>query len=356
MGVGVNIVSVVVLLGVLIFVHELGHFLLAKSLGVGVLKFSLGFGPKLIGRKYGETEYMISLVPLGGYVKLLGESDTDDVLPQDEKRSFVKQHVLKKIAIVVAGPLFNFLFAIFAFAVIFMVGVPSLTTDIGSVQPGSPAEVAGIRAGDNVLSIDGKSVGRWSDLSEIITKSDGREVTLRLNREGNLQDIRVKPEATKAKNVFGEDVDSWKIGVGASKNIFIERQNPILATWSGIEQTWNITELTLISLVKMVQGVVSPDTLGGPILIAQMAGAHVKKGVMNFVFFMALLSINLAVLNLFPIPVLDGGHLLFFLIELVTGKEVNIKWRERAQQVGFFILVMLMIFVFYNDIMRILGE
>ena len=356
MGVGVNIVSVVILLGVLIFVHELGHFLLAKYLGVGVLKFSLGFGPKLIGKKVGETEYMISLVPLGGYVKLLGESDTDDVLPQDEKRSFVKQHVLKKIAIVVAGPMFNFLFAIFAFAVIFMVGVPSLTTDIGSVQPGSPAEVAGIRAGDNVLSIDGKSVGRWSDLSEIITKSDGREVTLRLNREGNLQDIRVKPEAAKAKNVFGEDVDSWKIGVGASKNVFIERQNPILATWSGIEQTWNITELTLISLVKMVQGVVSPDTLGGPILIAQMAGAHVKKGVMNFVFFMALLSINLAVLNLFPIPVLDGGHLLFFLIELVTGKEVNIKWRERAQQAGFFILVMLMIFVFYNDIMRILGE
>ena len=129
-----------------------------------------------------------------------------------------------------------------------------------------------------------------------------------------------------------------------------------MALWSGIEQTWNITELTLISLVKMVQGVVSPDTLGGPILIAQMAGAHVKKGVMNFVFFMALLSINLAVLNLFPIPVLDGGHLLFFLIELVTGREVNIKWRERAQQVGFFILVMLMIFVFYNDIMRILGE
>ena len=353
---GVNIVSVVILLGVLIFVHELGHFLLAKSLGVGVLKFSLGFGPKLIGRKVGETEYMISLVPLGGYVKLLGESDTDDVLPQDERRSFVKQHVLKKIAIVVAGPLFNFLFAILAFAVIFMVGVPSLTTDIGSIQPGSPAEVAGVRAGDNVQSIDGKNVGRWSDLAEIITTSGGKELTLKLKRDGTLQDVRVKPESVKVKNVFGEDVDSWKIGVGASSNTFIERQNPIRAVWTGMEQTWAITELTLISIVKMVQGIVSPDSLGGPILIAQMAGAHVKKGIMNFVFFMALLSINLAVLNLFPIPVLDGGHLMFFLIELVTGKEVNIKWRERAQQVGFFILVMLMIFVFYNDIMRIFGE
>lgn len=353
---GVNIVSVVILLGVLIFVHELGHFLLAKSLGVGVLKFSLGFGPKLIGRKVGETEYMISLVPLGGYVKLLGESDTDDVLPQDERRSFVKQHVLKKIAIVVAGPLFNFLFAILSFAVIFMVGVPSLTTDIGSIQPGSPAEVAGVRAGDNVQSIDGRNVGRWSDLAEIITTSGGKELTLKLKRDGTLQDVRVKPESVKVKNVFGEDVDSWKIGVGASSNTFIERQNPIRAVWTGMEQTWAITELTLISIVKMVQGIVSPDSLGGPILIAQMAGAHVKKGIMNFVFFMALLSINLGVLNLFPIPVLDGGHLMFFLIELVTGKEVNIKWRERAQQVGFFILVMLMIFVFYNDIMRIFGE
>lgn len=353
---GVNIISVVILLGVLIFVHEFGHFLLAKSLGVGVLKFSLGFGPKLIGRKVGETEYMISLVPLGGYVKLLGESDTDDVLPQDERRSFVKQHVLKKIAIVVAGPLFNFLFAILAFAVIFMVGVPSLTTDIGSIQSGSPAELAGIRAGDSVQSIDGRSVGRWSDLAEIITKSGGQELTLKLKRDGTLQDVRVKPESVKAKNVFGEDVDSWKIGVGASSNTFIERQNPIRALWTGTEQAWAITELTLISIVKMVQGIVSPDSLGGPILIAQMAGAHVKKGIMNFVFFMALLSINLAVLNLFPIPILDGGHLMFFLIELVTGKEVNIKWRERAQQVGFFILVMLMIFVFYNDIMRIFGE
>jgi regulator of sigma E protease len=353
---GVNVVSVIVLLGVLIFVHELGHFLLAKSLGVGVLKFSLGFGPKLIGRKVGETEYMISLVPLGGYVKLLGESDTDDVLPADEKRSFVKQHVLKKIAIVIAGPLFNFLFAILAFAVIYMVGVPSLTTEIGSIQPGSPAETAGIRAGDNIAAIDGKSVIRWGELADAIARSEGREVVVKVNRDGAMQDIRVKPEMARGKSIFGEDVDIWKIGVGASKNTFIDRQNPFRALWSGAEQTWNITELTVISIVKMVQGIVSPDSLGGPIAIAQMAGAHVKKGILNFVFFMALLSINLAVLNLFPIPVLDGGHLLFFLIELVTGKEVNIRWRERAQQVGFFILVMLMIFVFYNDIMRIFGE
>ena len=353
---GVNVVSVIILLGVLIFVHELGHFLLAKSLGVGVLKFSLGFGPRLIGKKVGETEYMISLVPLGGYVKLLGESDTDDVSPVDERRSFVKQHVLKKIAIVIAGPLFNFLFAVLAFSVIYMVGVPSLTTEIGSIQAGSPAEAAGIRPGDTVVAIDGRAVVRWGELAETVAASKGRELVVRIQRDGALQDLRVKPEMTRGKSIFGEDMDTWRIGVGASKNTFVDRQNPFRALWSGIEQTWNITELTVISIVKMVQGIVSPDSLGGPIAIAQMAGAHVKKGIMNFVFFMALLSINLAVLNLFPIPVLDGGHLLFFLIELVTGKEVNIRWRERAQQVGFFILVMLMIFVFYNDIMRIFGE
>ncbi len=356
MGVGINIVSVIILLGVLIFVHELGHFLLAKSLGVGVLKFSLGFGPRLIGRKIGETEYMISLIPLGGYVKLLGESETDEVLPQDEKRSFVKQHVWKKITIVVAGPLFNFLFAILAYAMISMAGMPSLTTDIGSVQVGSPAEAAGIRAGDSVVSIDGRSVERWNDLADIIAKSGGREITVTLKRDGGTVNLGVKPEKVKGKNYFGEDVDVWKIGVGASENVFTYRQNPVRAAWTGIEWTWTITKLTILSLVKMVQGDVSPDNLGGPILIAQMAGASVKKGLLNYVIFMALLSVNLAVLNLFPIPVLDGGHLLFFLIELVTGREVNIKWRERAQQVGFFILVMLMLFVFYNDIMRIFGD
>ena len=353
---GISIVAVIILLGVLIFVHELGHFLTAKSLGVGVLKFSLGFGPKLVGRKVGETEYMISMVPLGGYVKLLGESDTDDVLPQDEKRSFIKQHVWKKIVIVVAGPLFNFLFAILAYAMISMVGMPNLTTDIGSVQAGSPAEAAGIRAGDSVVSIDGRGVERWGDLADMIAKSGGREITVTLKRDGATVNLGVKPEKVKGKNYFGEDVDIWKIGVGASENVFTYRQNPIRAAWTGLEWTWTITKLTILSLVKMVQGDVSPDNLGGPIMIAQMAGASVKKGILNYVIFMALLSVNLAVLNLFPIPVLDGGHLLFFLIELVTGREVNIKWRERAQQVGFFILVMLMIFVFYNDIMRIFGE
>lgn len=353
---GISVLSVVVLLGVLIFVHEFGHFLVAKSMGVGVLKFSLGFGPRLIGRRVGETEYVLSAIPLGGYVKLLGESESDDVSPEDEKRSFSRQSVWRRIAIVISGPAFNFLFAILAFSVIYMIGVPTLTTDVGGVQPGSPAFAAGIQEGDRIVAINGKAVSRWGDLAESITRSGGRELSITLERNGQRLEVRLTPELTAGKNIFGEDVESYRIGVSSSANTFIERQNPFSALWSGVVQTWTITELTLLSIVKMVEGVVSPSNLGGPILIAQMAGVQAKKGAMNFVFFMGLLSINLGVLNLFPIPVLDGGHLFFYLIEAVTGREVNIKWRERAQQVGFAILIMLIIFVFYNDILRLFGE
>ncbi len=353
---GISVLSVVVLLGVLIFVHEFGHFIVAKSMGVGVLKFSLGFGPRLIGRRVGETEYVLSAIPLGGYVKLLGESESDDVPPEDEKRSFSRQSVWRRIAIVISGPAFNFLFAILAFSVIYMIGVPTLTTDVGGVQSGSPAFAAGIQEGDRIVAINGKTVSRWGDLAESVTRSGGRELSVTLERKGQRFEVRLTPELTAGKNIFGEDVESYRIGVSSSSNTFIERQNPFSALWSGVVQTWTITELTLLSIVKMVEGVVSPSNLGGPILIAQMAGVQAKKGAMNFVFFMGLLSVNLGVLNLFPIPVLDGGHLFFYLIEAVTGREVNIKWRERAQQVGFAILIMLIIFVFYNDILRLFGE
>jgi len=164
--IGINIISVIVLLGILVFVHELGHFLVAKWSGVGVLKFSLGFGPRLIGRKFGETEYLISMIPLGGYVKMLGESEEDELSPEDEERSFQKQPVLKRIGIVAAGPLFNFLFAILVFSIIYSFGVPVLTSRIGDVQEGGAAFKAGIQKGDNILAIDGKEISRWGELAD----------------------------------------------------------------------------------------------------------------------------------------------------------------------------------------------
>jgi len=354
---GINVVSVIILLGVLIFVHELGHFLTAKLSGVGVLKFSLGFGPKLIGRKYGETEYRISLIPLGGYVKLLGESDTEQLSPEDEKRSFLKQSVGKKIGIVAAGPLFNFLFAVLAFAFIYMAGVPTLTNEIGGVQTGSAAHEAGLKEGDRITAIDGRNVSTWTEIAEAIGGSQGRELAVRVERpNGETGDFRLRGRPTSVKNLFGEDTESYKIGIQASTEVVIKRENPFSAVISGFEQSWVITELTFVSIYKIIAGTISPSTLGGPILIAQMAGTQVKKGILPFIFFMAILSINLAVLNILPIPVLDGGHLFFFLIEMVTGKEINMKWREIAQQVGFFLLILLMLFVFYNDIVRIFED
>ena len=350
---GINIVSVVVLLGVLIFAHELGHFLMAKRSGVGVLKFSLGFGPKVIGKKIGETEYLLSLIPLGGYVKLLGEGPGEELSAEDEKRSFLKQPVLKRIGIVAAGPFFNVLLALLIFTIINMIGLPVLTAEIGALQADSAAQSAGLQVGDKVIDVDGNTVKKWDELSEIISQSNGRALRITVHREGVPREITVTPRLMKGTNVFGETVETYKIGISPTPHTVVERLNPFSAFGAALRQTWMVSKLTVISIVKMFQGVVSPKTLGGPILIAQIAGAQVREGIVPFILFMALLSINLAILNLLPVPILDGGHLLFYLIELVTGHEVNVRWREMAQQIGFVLLVLLMIFVFALDIGRL---
>lgn len=351
-----HIISVIILLGILIFVHELGHFLVAKFSGVGVLKFSLGFGPKLIGRKFGETEYLVSIIPLGGYVKLLGETDEDELSPEDEKRSFQRQSVLKRIGIVSAGPVFNFLFAVLAFSMIYTFGVPVHSARIGGVQESSAAFKAGIQKDDIIVAIDGKEISRWSELANIISDSDGKQLRITIDRSSKVFDVDVVPGFVTGKNIFGEETKTFRIGISISDETIVEKLNPVRAVIMGMGQTWWWTKLTCLSIIKIIQGVVSPKELGGPILIAKMSGDFAQQGFIPFIFFMAILSVNLGVLNLLPIPVLDGGHLLFYFIELVTGKEVNMRWREVAQQVGFFILILLMIFVFWNDITRIWGD
>ncbi|MDZ4164976.1 MAG: RIP metalloprotease RseP [Smithellaceae bacterium] len=351
--IGISILSLVILLGVLIFVHELGHFLMAKQLGVGVLKFSLGFGPRIIGKQVGETQYQISLIPLGGYVKLLGESEGEELSPADQSRSFQKQSVYRRFAIVMAGPIFNFLLAIFIFSLVNMTGLPYLTSRLGGVAEGSPASSAGLQDGDIIEAISGVSINRWDKMADMISKSQGRELHLIVRRGEQTREVRIVPRGEKGKNLFGEEIDVYRIGVKPTSEIVTQAMNPFDATTHAFVQTTNIAKLTVLSLVKMFQGVVSPKTLGGPILIAQLAGSQVKEGLIPFVMFMALLSINLAILNLLPIPVLDGGHLMFFLIEMIRGKEVSLVWRERAQQVGLAIIIMLMVFVFIIDIERL---
>ena len=348
-----TIISAVILLGALIFVHELGHFLVAKRSGVGVEKFSLGFGPKIIGKKIGETEYLISAIPLGGYVKMVGEDPEEQVT--DLEKSFTNKPVGARLAIVSAGPIFNLLFSVAILAIVFMVGikVPSDSSAVGNVRIGHPAEVAGLKSGDTIVEIEGKSVDKWHQMAEIIHKSPNKELSFKVKRgSGETIDLKIIPKAETVKDVFGKDQQVGLIGIEPS--LVTERYNPIIATLKGFERTWDIIYLTFWAMYKMITGDISAKNIGGPLLIFQKAGEFASEGFLPYATFAALISINLGILNLLPIPVLDGGHILFFLIEIIFRKPVSIRSREVAQQVGIFILVSLMLFAFYNDIMRFL--
>jgi len=344
-----------VLLGILVFVHELGHFLVAKKLGIKVLKFSLGFGPALLSRRWGETEYLISAVPLGGYVKLFGEDPGEELNPAEGRRSFSARPVWHRIGVVFAGPLMNFVLAVVVFSVLSLFGSPVPLPVIGDVSPDMPAAAAGMESGDRVLSIDGEAVETWEDLARLIVASEGDVVEVVVARGEETLTFRITPTRRVGHNLLGEEVEKPMIGVAPSGEVVVERHSLWEAPWIGVRETAKWTGLTLDVLYKMVLGQVSPRTLGGPIAIAQMAGETARAGLLSFLFLVAVLSVNLGVLNLLPIPILDGGHMLFFVIEAVRGEEVSLRNREVAQQVGLAILLMLMGYVFYNDIARIVA-
>jgi regulator of sigma E protease len=348
-----TVVSTIIVLGILVFVHELGHFILAKKLGVGVLTFSLGFGPKLIGRKIGETQYQISAFPLGGFVKLIGENPEEEVKEEDRARSFAAQPVWKRTLIVSAGPFFNFFLAVILFSTINLFGIPYLPSAVGRVTPGLPAEQAGLKDGDMVMAIDGEKISKWDDLFRIIRNSKGKELIIKVKRDGEILEFKVTPQPYKEKNLFGEEVETFKIGIESPKEPLIEKVSPIVALGNGLLQTWQGIKLTVVGIVKLIQRVIPAKTIGGPILIAQLAGEQARRGLLSLVLFMAILSINLGVINLFPIPILDGGHFLFLGLEAILRRPISIKKMEIAQQVGLIFIILLMLFAIYNDLIRI---
>ncbi len=372
-----TVVYAIIVLGILIFVHELGHFLLAKLMGVSVEKFSLGFGPKLFGKKIGETEYLLSAFPLGGYVKMFGEggfieggdvhpateidSTLDKDLPLDtlreltdeeKTRSFAHKPVLARIAIVVAGPTFNLLFAWLIFIILCMMGVPTVTAKIGEALKDKPAARAGVQKGDIITIINNKQITHWEQIAEGVAASKGQPLTLSVKRDGREISFTITPEPRVSKNLFGEKVNGYAIGVASAGEVVTEHYGPLQSVVKGTEQTWKVIDLTFLSLVKMAQRVVPMDSVGGPIMIAKMAGEQASAGASSFLAFMALLSINLGVLNLLPVPVLDGGHLLFYFMELIFRRPVPQKVREYSQQIGMVLLLGLMVLAFYNDIIR----
>jgi regulator of sigma E protease len=347
-------VAFIVVLGILIFVHEFGHFIVARKLGVGVTKFSFGFGPKLFGVRRGETEYLVSAIPLGGYVKLVGESDGDEVPVEQRGRSFSHKPVTVKMAVVAAGPLGNLLFAVLVFWVVFLGGVPALTPKIGNVLPDSPAARAGLQGGDVVVRVGAEAVSTWEELAARIKREGaGRELSLTVRRDGKEFTVAVSPEIREGRSIFGEKVQEPKIGIVAGQEIVRQKMGPVSALLRAGRETGKLVELTAMTVVKLLTRVVPSDTLGGPILIAQLAGDQARQGVSPFAYFLGLLSVNLGILNLLPIPILDGGHILFFSIEALRHKPLSPQARALAQQVGLAIILMLTALVFYNDIARL---
>jgi regulator of sigma E protease len=445
--------ALIVTLGILIAFHEYGHFWVARRMGVKVLRFSIGFGKPLWSKKVGkdQTEYVLAAIPLGGYVKMLDERE-GDVSPEEVHRAFNRQSVKKRIAIVVAGPLFNFIFAILAYFVMYSVGVPGVKPLVGDVTPESSAARAGIvkgdeivqvgsqdtptwnavrmallqysldndrivihvkdnngtvhdapldlqgitmedkqqrlvsrlgmeplrpaypaiigqlsedgaaqrdglRPGDRVLSVDGKEITLWEDWVDVIRENPEKTLSVEVQRDGAVQVISLTPKREQtaqgeigligaAPQVSEEMIDQYRA---------IVSYGPVKALWTGVSETWRMSVLTLRMLGKMLVGEVSLENLSGPITIATYAGYTASIGLTTFLSFLAIVSISLGVLNLLPIPILDGGHLLMYVIEGIKGKALSEDVQAKMQQFGMVILAMLMMLAFYNDIMRLIG-
>lgn len=353
---GYSLFAFIIVIGVLVFVHELGHFLAARACSVGVEVFSLGFGPKLIKIKRGMTDYCISAIPLGGYVKMTGE-EPGAALALDEKDrrlSFTHKSVGQRALIAAAGPAFNFLLAIVIFYLLYQTsGVYMGSPQVGQVVENSAAMAAGIKKGDVIKEIDSVPVQSFEDISRIVSKSDGKSLDILVIREGEIHPFTITPQAREEKNLFGENITRYVIGIIGTGETFHHPLNPVEAAVRAVSDTYGMVKLTILSVVKMFTGAVSADNIGGPIMIAKMAGDQAKAGFANFVWFVALISVNLGIINLFPIPVLDGGHLLFLSIEAVKGSPVSTRVREKMVQVGAAVLMTLMIFAFYNDLVKL---
>jgi regulator of sigma E protease len=345
----------VVVLGIMIFFHELGHFLVAKYFGVKVLKFALGFGPKIVGKQVGETEYSIRYFPLGGFVKMLGEDEeTKELSPEDQARSFSNKHPLKRMAIAGAGPVFNLVLAFFLYwGLFFFSGTYISSTEIGQVTPESPASRAGLLKGDIIRSVEGKAIGDWFEIKEIVSDKAGVPLQVTVEREHELVTVTVVPEASKQK-IFGQEIKVALIGV-VSSGKFTKKDFGLLgAMKEAAIETWNWIVRLCKFIVKLFTGDLSIKMLGGPITIGQMTGQAAQVSFLALIQLMAIISINLGILNLFPIPILDGGLIIFLFVEILLGKPISIKKRELAQKVGLSLLIILMAIVFYNDIARLL--
>ncbi|MEI6805783.1 MAG: RIP metalloprotease RseP [Myxococcaceae bacterium] len=337
------------LLCVLIVIHELGHFWVAKLLGVRVLTFSVGFGPKLLKITLGGTEYALSAIPLGGYVKMLGESPDEILSDEDKKRSFLHQPIWRKSLIAFAGPFFNLVLPVFLFFSIFIGSQQAYKPILGDIIEGKAGAIAGLHAGDLVTSINHQPIQSFVEMVQIVSSHPGQKLDFEVLRDGQKKNIQVIPDAEKDNKV-------GRIGVKLSDppQSFTIQVGPLEALKKAYESTVDIIKLTVMSLWMLINAEVSPKELGGPLMIMSVASQAASQGWAYYLQLMALISVNLGLLNLLPVPVLDGGHLFMFGIEAVTRRPINAKVRQIATQIGLALLLSLMAVAMFNDVMRLM--
>ncbi len=349
-----SVLAVVVVLGGLIFFHELGHFVVARGMGMGVSVFSLGFGTRLFGFKRGKTDYRVCAFPLGGYVQLVGETPDAD-LPEgfEAEESFSRRPPWQRMLVVLAGPVFNFLLAWLIFwGLAYSQGVQELLPVIGQVTNSSAAEEAGIEPGDRVVEIDGVQISVWDDLVERIEANQGGAMSLTLMRGKELFSVNVTPRLQEKRNLFGEVKTMPMLGIAPKGEILTRQLGLFDAAVQGGDQIWEVSGLMVMGIVKLIERVIPLTDMGGVILITEMIHKEAQNGLINLLALTALISINLGILNLLPIPVLDGGHILFFFLETVTGKPLSPQVQQGALKIGMMLLLMLMILATFNDILR----
>lgn len=333
-----TILIAIVVFGLLIMVHELGHFLTAKAVGMQVQEFAIGFGPGILKFKKGETLYSLRIFPLGGYVKVLGEEGDG----ADAEGSYQSKTVIQRFLFVFAGAFMNFILALVLFTIIFAgFGVPSNIPEIGAVMEGGIADQAGFRSGDFILEVDGTSVQTWTDLVEEISSQPNKNLNFKVSRNGQITNIQATPE-------FDSQAERGMIGIGqAYKSLGL-----INAIKESFHQTFFVATMIFQSLIMLFRGQASTGDLAGPVGIVMMVGETAKYGLASLLSFTALLSVNLGILNLLPIPALDGSRLVFLLVEAVRGKPVDPEKEGLVHIIGFGVLLLLMVFILYNDIIN----
>ena len=350
-----GIVYALLALSFLIFFHELGHFLAARFFGVKVEVFSIGFGKRFFTKKIGDTEYSLSVILLGGYVKMKGQDDTNPNAKSYDSDSYNSKKPWQRIIILASGPFANFVLAFLLYFLISCVGVLSLSPVIGKIESNSAAFHASLQANDTIKEINGKPIKIWDDIGENVEKSSG-EINLIIERNGKFLNINLTPKIGDSENIFREKIQKKMIGISPSGQTHIEHYKGLDTLNYAFKETYKASTLILQSLQKFVTGVLSPKELGGVVMIVDVSSDFAKAGIVPFLILVAMISVNLGVLNLLPIPALDGGHIIFNIYEWIFKKPPSEKVFYNLTVLGWILLLSLMIFVTYNDIVRLLNR